>query len=372
MPVLRHEVRLQGRRTEGALGAAVSRLLVVAPNWIGDALMAQPLLARLRERMPDLRLDVLAPGWVAPVFARMPEVSEVLSAPLRHGALQLRERWWLGRALKARGYREAIVLPNSWKSALMPFFAGIPVRSGYLGESRYGLLNRIHRRPENAHEREPMTLHYARLSAPPGTVLDAFLPEPRLRADPATARTTAARFGFAPRSNAVLCPGAEYGPAKRWPAERYGALAAALGARGFRTWLLGSAADAAVCEEVLHAAGAAARGAVVSLAGRTTLDEAIDLIASADLVVSNDSGLMHVAAALGVPQVALFGSSSPAHTPPLSTQARVIWLGIECSPCFARVCPLGHFRCMREITLERALEEIERLGPQSDAGRAAP
>lgn len=322
--------------------------------------MTQPLLARLRAKRPDTRIDVLAPDWVAPVYRRMAEVSEVIAARLNHGVLQLRERWRLGRMLKSRAYRQAFVLPNSWKSALVPFFADIPLRSGYVGESRYGLLNLLYRRAAAADHREPMTLHYARLSEPPGTAPAEPLPEPRLRVEDAAARATARRFGFAPHSNTVLCPGAEYGPAKRWPAGHFGALAAALASRGNRVWLLGSASDAAACDEVVGAAGPAGSGAVASLAGRTTLDEAIDLVACADAVVTNDSGLMHVAAALDRPLVALFGSSSPKHTPPLSARARVVWLGLDCSPCFARTCPLGHFRCMREITFERVLEELDR------------
>jgi heptosyltransferase-2 len=339
----------------------VIRILVVAPNWIGDAIMSQPLLARLRARHPDARIDVLAPEWVAPVYRRMPEAGEVIGTRLGHGALQLGERWRLGRMLKARAYDQAIVLPNSWKSALVPFFAGIASRSGYVGESRYGLLNRRYRRAGDETRREPMAVHYARLAEPPDAPLAEPLPEPRLRVDTASARSTAARFGFAAGANAVLCPGAEYGPAKRWPAERFGALAGALAARGQRVWLLGSAGDAAACEEVVRAARAPLAGAVTSLAGRTTLDEAIDLIACSDFVVTNDSGLMHIAAALERPLVALFGSSSPKHTPPLSATARVVWLGLECSPCFARVCPLGHFRCMREIAPERVLMELESL-----------
>jgi len=318
----------------------VPRLLVIAPNWIGDALMAQPLLARLREKLPRLRLDVLAPAWVAPVLRRMAEVEEVIEAAFHHGAIELRARWRLGRSLRERAYDQAIVLPNSWKSALVPFFADIPLRSGYVGESRYGLLNLLYRRKTG--ERAPMALHYARLSEQPGEAPREPLPEPHLRVDRDAARATAQRFGLAGRY-AVFCPGAEYGPAKRWPY-----FADLAGRVGLPVALLGSAADRDAC--------AAIPGR--NLAGDTSLDEAIELIAAADLVVTNDSGLMHVAAAVGTPQVALFGSSSPQHTPPLSACARVVWLGIECSPCYARECPLGHFRCLRELTVARVLDEI--------------
>jgi lipopolysaccharide heptosyltransferase II len=321
-------------------GISLPRILVVAPNWIGDALMAQPLLARLHEKIPDLELDVLAPEWVAPVVRRMPEVDEVIAVPFRHKALQLGARWKIGRELKARGYEQAIVLPNTWKSALVPFFAGIPLRSGYLGESRYGLLNVIHRKSDAT-----MPLHYARLSEAPGAEVKEPLPAPHLDTGPEETEAAKRRFRVQGRY-AVFCPGAEYGPAKRWP--YFGELSKRLPAQ---TLILGSANDREAARGILGR----------NLAGETTLDEAIALIAGADYVVTNDSGLMHVAAALGRPQIALFGSSSPVHTPPLSQAARVLWLRIECSPCFERVCPLGHFRCMREMTVETVLKEIQNL-----------
>ena len=343
------------------------RILIVAPNWIGDALMAQPLLARLRERLPAARIDAVAPAWVAPVLRRMSEIEEVVVAPFEHGEMHLRRRWKFGRAMRARRYDQAIVLPNSWKSALVPFFADIPVRCGYVGESRYGLLNLLYRAPQNG-ARAPMAEHYARLAEPPRATLKLPLPEPRLAVDAAQALAAAQRFGFAPPPalNAVFCPGAEYGPAKRWPAEHFARLAAALATLGVRVWLLGSGGDRGVCDEVSAASG----GAATSLAGRTTLDEAVELIAASDFVVTNDSGLMHVAAALGRPQVALFGSSSPEHTPPRSARARVARIDIECSPCYARECPLGHFRCMRELGVGRVLSGLEQLGVLPSGPRA--
>ena len=302
--------------------------------------MAQPLLARLREKRPGLKVDMLAPEWVAPVARRMPEVDEVITTPFRHGALSLRRRWQLGRALKERRYRQAIVLPNSWKAALVPFFADIPVRSGYVGESRYGLLNLLYRRGDRA-----MREHYARLSEAPDTEPVAPLPQPRLRVHPAQAAATRARFGLE-SGYVVLCPGAECGPAKRWP--YFAELAARLKQP---VVLLGSQNDVPATE------GIGGR----NLAGRTTLDEAIDIIALAELVVSNDSGLMHVAAALGRPLIALFGSSSPEKTPPQPGRSRVLWLKPECSPCYQRECPLGHFRCMRELTVDTVLAAAAEL-----------
>ncbi len=317
------------------------RILAVAPNWIGDALMAQPLFARLRQKTPGLTLDVLAPEWVAPVARRMDEVDEVIAVPWRHGALDLGARWRLGRELRARGYDRAIVLPNTWKSALVPFFAGIAVRAGYIGESRYLLLTELYRKDSAA----SMALHYARLAEPPASVCDEPLENPHLTVTAQEVESVKRRHGVQGRY-IVFCPGAEYGPAKRWP--YFAGLSARLPGE---TVILGSANDREAARDILGR----------NLVGKTSLDEAIVLIAGADYVVSNDSGLMHVAAALGRPQIALFGSSSPGHTPPLSPKARVLWLGIECSPCFQRVCPLGHFRCMREMPVERVLKEIQNL-----------
>lgn len=319
----------------------MSRILAVAPNWIGDALLAQPLLARLHEKVRGLRVDVLAPEWVAPVVRRMPEVSEVIATSFAHGPLELRGRWRLGRELRARGYDQAIVLPNTWKSALVPFFADIPLRSGYVGESRYGLLNLLYRKKDL-----PMPEHYAALSETPEKTPAPPLPQPRLRHAAHEVAAAKRKFGV-PDDYAVLCPGAEYGPAKRWP--YFAGLSSSLPVASV---VLGSAKDLPATQGLQG----------LNLAGKTTLDEAIDLIAGARYVVSNDSGLMHVAAALGRPQVSLFGSSSPRHTPPLSAKARVLWLQVECSPCFQRECPLGHFRCMREMTLEMVRREIGNLG----------
>ena len=314
------------------------RLLVVAPNWIGDALMAQPLLTRLHAKLPGARIEVLAPPWVGPVARRMPEVAEVIDAPLRHGSLQLRARWRLGRELKARGYDQAIVLPNSWKSALVPFFADIPLRSGYVGESRYGLLNLLYKNTQAS-----MSLHYARLAEAPGTEPALPVPQPRLQVSEQEIAAVKSKFGIA-GDYLALCPGAEFGPAKRWP------YFAELSRRaGLATIALGAAGDV----ESAHGIEGA------NLVGKTTLDEAVVLIAGARAVVSNDSGLMHVAAALRRPQVALFGSSSPEHTPPANPAARVLWRHIECSPCYQRECPLGHFRCMKEMDVEMVLSQLK-------------
>ena len=329
------------------------KILVVAPSWIGDTLLAQPLLARLKKKLPGAVIDALAPGWTAPVVRRMPEINEVIEAPFGHGELGLLARWRLGQSLRSRGYDEAIVLPNTFKSALIPFFAGIPLRAGFVGESRYGLLNLTHKL--DAKRLPLMAERYAQLAEKPGVPPARPLPEVRLRVDRANLLVTLNRLGLSRAKPVVaFCPGAEYGPSKRWPARHFAVLARKLAAQGCAVWLFGSEKDSDIGEEIVRSSG----GAAANLCGRTDLASAIDLLSLAEVVVSNDSGLMHVAVGVGRPVVALYGSSSPEHTPPLSASARVVRTGIECSPCFARECPLGHFKCMNELAPERVMEEI--------------
>ena len=321
------------------------RTLVVAPSWIGDAVLSHPLLVRLREAGAS-SLDVLAPAWALSVFARMPEVDRAIALPFGHGELRLGERRAFARKLSP--YDHAVVLPNSWKSALIPWAARIPKRTGYRGEMRYGLLNDI--RTLDARALPLIAERYAALAQPRGEALRRPLPRPRLTADPAQVARTLARFGLSRAKPAIaFAPGAEYGPAKRWPERHFAGLADTLAARGWQVWLLGSGKDAPITAAI-HSS---APQACVDLAGRTSIDEAIDLIAAADGIVTNDSGLMHVAAALDRPTAAIFGSSSPEFTPPLSPRSRVVTLRLSCSPCFQRTCPLGHTNCL--VTLEPPL-----------------
>lgn len=324
------------------------RTLIVGPSWIGDAVLSHALIARLKERDPQAAIDVLAPPWALPVYRRMPEVARTVTLPFGHGDLELGARRAFARTLPA--YERAIVLPNSWKSALIPWHAGIPRRTGYRGEMRYGLLSDVRVLDEKALPR--LVDRYAALAQPAGEALARPVPEPRLRSDPAARAATLAKLGLdASRPAVAFAPGAEYGPAKRWPARHFAALARHFLARDWQVWLLGSAKDAEATRAIM-----AAEEACVDLAGRTTLDEAIDLLACAARVVTNDSGLMHVAAALDRPTAAIFGSSSPAYTPPLSANARVISLHLACSPCFQRVCPLGHTDCLEKLEPSLVLE----------------
>jgi heptosyltransferase II len=319
---------------------------VIAPQWIGDAVMTEPLLRRLHAR--GERLTVGALPWVAPVYRAMPQVDDVIEFPFQHGGLQLRARRAIAKQIEGR-FGTAYVLPNSLKSALLPFLSGIAKRVGYLGEARVGLLTH---RLKNPGDKPPMVAFYSALS---GETNDLALDRPRLQLAGGAVQEALDRHGLRPQGYVVFAPGAEYGPAKRWPPIHYAELAKQLN----RTvLLLGSAKEAPLCEEIAQESGG---GRCVNLAGRTPLLEAFALIAAAQAVVSNDSGLMHVAAGFGVPQVALFGSSSPLHTPPLNERAQVVWLKqdpayqppLDCSPCFERECPLGHQRCLFDITPER-------------------
>ena len=334
------------------------KALIVAPAWIGDTVMAQPLFRRLHQYTPGLQLDALAPPWVVPVLERMPEISRIVASPFAHGELALAARYRLARTLAQGGYRRAYVLPNSLKSALIPCLAGIPERIGFTGEARYALLNRRH--ALDTSRLPQMAERFAQLAERSGAALPLPLPSPRLSSTPAqqTATLAALQLACAQRI-AVFCPGAEYGPAKRWPERHFAALADELSERGYAVWLLGSSKDKAVGEGIVRLAGA---GAVVNLCGSTTLCQAMDLIAAASVVVCNDSGLMHVAAALERPLVAVYGSSSPTFTPPLSARAQIISLGLECSPCFARTCPPGHFDCLNQLEPARVLAACLRAG----------
>jgi heptosyltransferase-2 len=334
-------------------------ILIIGPSWVGDMVMAQTLFVCLKHQHPDCQIDVLAPEWSRPLLERMPEVREALSFPLGHGAFELATRRRIGQQLRGR-YDQAILLPNSLKSALVPYFAGIPKRTGWRGEMRFGLLNDI-RTLDKA--RYPLMIErFMALAHAPGAELPKPYPEPRLAIDPASRDAALERFGLSlDRPVLALCPGAEFGEAKRWPAEHYAAVADARLRQGWQVWLFGSQKDAPGGEEIREWVTPGFEEDVCNLAGRTSLAEAIDLLSCASAVVSNDSGLMHVAAALDRPLVAVYGSTSPGFTPPLASQVEVVRLGLECSPCFDRTCRFGHYDCLRLLQPSLVQDALGRL-----------
>ncbi len=331
----------------------MQKILVIAPSWVGDTMLVQPMLARLKQRHPQAQIDVLAPPWTETLLRQMTEVSEVIINTFPHGALQLFNRYSLGRQLRSNNYDQAIVLPNSFKSALVPYFANIPLRTGYTGEMRYGLLNDARKLDKDA--LPLMVERYAQLAEEPGDAIRRPLPQPRLQSSLEQRQRVLSRLRLdISKPVAIFCPGAEYGPAKRWPVPYFAELAQRLRERGYAVWLIGSAKDKEIGDKIVALGNDACR----NLCGTTDLAEAITLLSCASLVVSNDSGLMHLAAALDRPMLALYGSSSPLFTPPLSEHARILKLDLPCSPCFKRECPLGHFNCMKQLTPEQVAQHI--------------
>ncbi len=334
----------------------MQKILVIAPSWVGDCMLMQPMLMRLKQRHPGCRIDVLAPPWTEKLLRQMPEVGEVVINPFPHGALQLGARYRLGRELRAGSYDQAVILPNSLKSALVPFFANIPLRTGFVGEMRYGLLNDA--RKLDKQKLPLMVERFAQLAEDAHGEIPRPLANPHLSVSTEQRDTALRKLGLTlDKPVAVFCPGAEYGPAKRWPVAYYAEIAQRLTAQGYEVWLVGSPKDKEVGDNIVALGNPGCR----NLCGRTDLADAISLLSCARLVVSNDSGLMHIAAALDRPMVAIFGSSSPQFTPPLSDKARILKLDLACSPCFKRECPLGHFECMVKLTPERVWNEIQSL-----------
>nr|WP_312854594.1 lipopolysaccharide heptosyltransferase II [Paludibacterium denitrificans] len=330
----------------------------MAPSWVGDGVMAQPLYQRLHERYPQLELHVFAPGWTLPLLARMPEVAKAHLNPFGHGALRLRERWKVGRTTAAEKFDQVIVLPNSLKSALVPLFASIPLRTGFIGEARYGLLNDT--RELDEHELPMMVERFCALAEDKRHPVKRPIPYPHLTVSELAQQQTAQSLKLdVSRPVIGFCPGAEYGPAKRWYTRHFAQLAQRFSQAGYAVWLFGSAKDATIGTEIANLSN----GTAINLCGKTGLEQAIDLLSLVKLAVCNDSGLMHVAAALGKPLVALYGSSSPDFTPPLSDQAAVVSLNLDCSPCFERNCPYGHTNCLEQLLPDMAWQAAKRFLP---------
>ncbi|MGI9235230.1 MAG: lipopolysaccharide heptosyltransferase II [Woeseiaceae bacterium] len=338
-----------------------SATLIVGPSWVGDMVMAQALFRLLKAEKPDRPLDVLAPAWSLPIVERMPEIRRGIAAETSHGEIGLAKRRRIATDLKKESYEQAIVLPRSFKSALIPWLARIPRRTGFRGESRFGLINDV--RPFDPGLLDQTVKRFTAL----GCDLAQPLPEPhypRLSIDRESQQSLLKSLQLDTRNSVVgMMPGAEYGPAKCWPLENYATLARHLDSAGYAVWLLGSEKDRLAGDTI--AAGSAA----INLCGKTSLADVIDLLECTEQVVSNDSGLMHIAAAVGTHVHGIYGSSSPHFTPPLTDRRDVHYLDLECSPCFERDCPLGHLRCLRELTPDTILTSMRRVG--GDVGESA-
>ena len=332
------------------------KIFVIGPSWVGDMVMAQTLFKLLKQNHPDAVIDVMAPAWSVPLMARMPEVNQGLVLPFGHGEWRFRDRYRLGKTLRSAGYHQAYVLPNAWKSAIIPWAAKIPLRTGWLGEQRYFLLNKTRRLDKT---RYPLMIEqFAALAFEPSASLPNQLPEPRFTIAQQSVADALAKHQLRPDTQPILalCPGSEFGSSKRWLPEYFAEVANAKLAEGWAVWLFGSSKDAAIS----HSIQQKTQHRCQDLTGKTSLSEAIDLMSLVQALVTNDSGLMHIAAALDIPQVVPYGSTSPKFTPPLSDNAAVLSLGLECSPCFKRECPLQHHRCMRDLLPSMVLDALQK------------
>lgn len=330
------------------------KILVIGPSWVGDMVMAQSLFMTLKNDSPQCQIDVLAPAWSLSLLNRMPEITKGIIMPLIHGQFGLKERFQLGKQLRSSQYTHAIVLPNSWKSALIPYFANIPLRTGYLGEMRWRLLNDVRKLDK---KKLSMTVQrFVSLGLEKNAKHSLTYPIPSLKIEENDKQTVVKKFQLTASSKILaLCPGAEYGSAKRWPAEHYAKLANYKIAQNWSVWIFGSDKDKPVAKQINQMT----TNACIDFSGKTTLAEAIDLMSLTDVVITNDSGLMHVAAALNRRIIAIYGSSDPGFTPPLNNKSKVIDLNLNCSPCFKRECPLGHTRCLTDISPQQVLTQID-------------
>ncbi|GIA51239.1 ADP-heptose:LPS heptosyltransferase [Vibrio cholerae] len=342
------------------------KYLIIGPSWVGDMVMSQSLYMTIKQQDPDAIIDVIAPDWCRAILERMPEVHCTLTMPFSHGEFNLKGRRALGISLRSHQYDHAFVLPNSAKASLIPWFARIPQRTGWKGEMRYGLLNDL--RP-NKKAFQYMVERYVALAYPKSQMTGSSalpdiekLPKPTLQINSETQQRTFTKFSLNTETKIIgLCPGAEFGPAKKWPEIHYAKVAQTMCEQGYQVWLFGSQKDVAACKNIQSLVTSSLHPQIQVLAGKTSLIEAVDLLAACETVVSNDSGLMHVAAAVGCNIVAVYGSTSPQYTPPLADRVEIVHTDIECRPCFQRECKFKHFNCLVELAPKRVLDAITRL-----------
>lgn len=332
------------------------KILIISPAWIGDIVIAQSLLKYLKHLHSEIIIDILAPVWSHELYSIMSEINEIFTMPLRHSQFQLKKRWQLGRSLRKRKYQQAIILPNSWKSAVIPFAARIPLRTGWLGEMRFGLLNDwriLDKKMYPMMVQRFLMLGNAKTLAHKNLDWHSFQPSLALSCNPKNTKKNLSEE----KALLILCPGAAYGPAKCWPTEYFAAIANYKKSKDWQIVLLGSQSDKPLGLKIQELT----KNACIDLIGKTSLLEALNILSFATLVISNDSGLMHLTAALGRPLIALYGSSNPEFTPPLSEKAKIMYLKLSCSPCFERQCPLVHLNCLKKLTPQIVLNAIDDL-----------
>jgi heptosyltransferase II len=335
------------------------KILIISAAWIGDIIIAQALFKYIKQQAPKVSIDIIAPYWSHGLISTMPEINDILDMPLGRSQFQLKKRWQIGRSLRKKGYQLAIVLPNSWKSAIIPFAARIPLRTGWLGEMRFGLLNNWKTLDKKIFPL--MVQRFLALGSLP--ISDKIVPwesyKPLLQVNHKQQKHTlkTLSLNFSERPLLILCPGAAFGPAKRWPAEYFAEIANSQHKGGWQICLLGAKNDQATAQSIQELT----KNICIDLTGKTSLAQAIDILSLASLVISNDSGLMHCTAALERPLIVLYGSSSPEFTPPLTNNKRILTLNLSCSPCFQRECPLVHFNCLKQLKPSQVLVAINEL-----------
>lgn len=337
------------------------KILIIGPAWVGDMVMVQSLFMALKDQNQENIIDVLAPHWSAPVLARMPEVRKAVQVDLPHGQLLLLRRLKLGKKLRGC-YDQAIICPRSFKSALIPFFAKIPQRTAYRGEMRYGIVNDM--RPLDKDLTYKAVDKYVGLGneAPTFAQISQYR-FPSLSIDFEKRQIAAQKIGIDENEPfAALMPGAEFGPSKRWPTAHFGAIASKFKKDGFNVYIFGSPKDHKIGEEIVEHSNHSAQ----NLCGQTSLEDVIDLLSLAKVAITNDSGLMHIAAAVGRPVVAIYGAITPRYTPPLTSSSEIQYLNLECSPCWKKECPFGHYNCLKDIEVGEVYLSALRLLSNTD------
>jgi heptosyltransferase-2 len=333
------------------------KILIVAPGWVGDLVMSQTLFKLLKQQNPHCIIDVLAADWAVPLLRRMSEVHQIHCLSIKHGVFDLKQRLLIGKKLRQEHYDQAILLPNSFKSAITPFCANIKQRTGWKGEMRWGVLNDVRHLDKMMYPL--MIQRFAALGLPKNAKLPANLPWPSLSCIQESVDETLVQLQLQKESKPILaiCPGAEYGSAKRWPAQHHAVVAQEKMQEGWDVWLIGGPNDQPIAQEIQSLLSTKA----VDLTGRTNLGQAIDLLSVAQVILSNDSGLMHIGAALQKPLVVVYGSSDPRFTPPLAERKTILSLSLPCSPCFQRTCPLTHLKCLNDLHPVKVLHAIDEL-----------